>query len=1535
MTLGHTLSQAELDRLADEVLTLIEIEESRLLSWGFFRVQRNLRADLPDLIERLPPLGRALWDHAQTCAVTSDHLLDNLLERGLVFDSQGRHRSRFAEATRLLFLLRQRFSDEDWQDAPRLVSDLRLQLRRRRYPRRDVPAQQLLDTLVSLGVNPIERDCVVALLRGSDGTPINIARFQLDAAVRQLTALHAGGDHGVVIGAGTGAGKTKAFYIPALAHIAGLLGGDAWTKALAIYPRIELLKDQIAETFSEARKLDTTLRAHKLPSVAIGAYYGDTPRDARQLLDQSAQRRAGWDETVARDGWIFPAMPCPQCQSELVWQRRDVEAEAKENKIGSYGQYARLRCQGCRFEAGPDQIALTREQMIRRPPDVLFTTTETLNRRLSRSAERALFGVGGSRPPQLMLLDEIHTYHGMGGAQIAYLLRRWRHARRRVRGEGLVIVGLSATLTRAESFFARLTGLATGQVSYIAPGEADLVEEGIEYNLVLKGDPVSGTSLLSTSVQTTMLLGRILDTAPSPASTPISRGAHGHKIFAFTDTLDVINRWFHIEQDAETNQVLSRLRAAPRRASRDEKLRRNEAGQWWWVCEKIGHDLDAPLPLDLTSSQYRGVRPDARLVVATSTLEVGFNDPAVGAVVQHKAPRSMASFLQRKGRAGRVRRMRPWMIVVTSAYGRDRWTFQHAEALFSPALPPIELPLENIYVRKMQACYALMDWLADRLAQRGAKVDAWSLLSGVERSSWLQALRRAACAVFQEILAGGPALVDLRAHLDAALALHGEREPIETILWAEPRPLLLEVVPTLLRQLESSWQLVEGGDVEQWSDYLASSPMPEFVTPNLFSQLSLPELVLHIPEDTRDDGTRRDETMGLVQGMSEFTPGHVSKRFARRHLLREAHWLALPDDSSIVAGRVQLRDLALGREPTPLVASLDGEDVLIYRPTAYTLAIVPQTVLPTSSARLLWRSAFAPYSTGVGDVIGDEGNGCVLRLPDDSRWGAVITEIRALTQSAGAWVEVTRGAVGVRAETRYRRGTEQRRRLRFAEGDRPAGLGFHLYVDALRVQFAPLDAASLITSDRWPDLCQHLLPSYALHHLSIDPRVMAYELSDFEIGWLWQLEISMLVAVAVAQGLELHAAAGEVARGRRALIQRTMDVIFQSQGAEEDDEIERAGRLRERLSSLSADEGIAAALSESSAVLWSAPGEGLVRWLELCYASSLGAAMFDAVTRVIPDIDPDDLAMDVIDDTIWIAEQAPGGIGVIERITDALMRRPRDLELQLLDTVRHCDRALLAGQLSAVAALADVGDIDLAASFAMARSAVDVADQDQALDAIRSALERHGIPLTRDLAVALSSKFLRPSSGPDTDMLVAALNQRWREEQARLGCEIDIRVMAVAAQKIPQISRMVDAALSRVGGRGASDESQVFNLLQSLLWLDCRSSCPDCIDRSQPYQHLPTPSRALLRALVDIQTAPIMFREEGWQERTLAQLSERFVCQIVCDQQHLGELRASVTGMVVSPIEIGFQQHYPAIERVERSGRLWTVSLMIRELAQQ
>ena len=107
------------------------------------------------------------------------------------------------------------------------------------------------------------------------------------------------------------------------------------------------------------------------------------------------------------------------------------------------------------------------------------------------------------------------------------------------------------------------------------------------------------------------------------------------------------------------------------------------------------------------SSQDKGLDPGSEIVIATSSLEVGFDDPNVGAIIQHKSPRNFAGFLQRKGRAGRQSSMRPWTAIVLSDYGRDRMSFQSYEQLFDPEIEPASLPLDSLHVKRIQATYFL------------------------------------------------------------------------------------------------------------------------------------------------------------------------------------------------------------------------------------------------------------------------------------------------------------------------------------------------------------------------------------------------------------------------------------------------------------------------------------------------------------------------------------------------------------------------------------------------------------------------------------------------------------------------------------------------------------------------------------------------------------------------------------------------------------------------------------------------------------
>src|SRR6266700_1260999 len=95
-----------------------------------------------------------------------------------------------------------------------------------------------------------------------------------------------------------------------------------------------------------------------------------------------------------------------------------------------------------------------RQRIIANPPDILLTNYVMLELILTRATERRMLA---SKMLQFLVLDELHTYRGRQGADVALLVRRVRD--RLVAGE-LQCVGTSATLAGAGTYDERRTAVA-------------------------------------------------------------------------------------------------------------------------------------------------------------------------------------------------------------------------------------------------------------------------------------------------------------------------------------------------------------------------------------------------------------------------------------------------------------------------------------------------------------------------------------------------------------------------------------------------------------------------------------------------------------------------------------------------------------------------------------------------------------------------------------------------------------------------------------------------------------------------------------------------------------------------------------------------------------------------------------------------------------------------------------------------------------------------------------------------------------------
>jgi hypothetical protein len=1498
-----------------DVLDAIEQVEARLLVWGL--VDGRIGRD--ELVELIAPSLDAACAQGMERFYGADEVIAALAERGLLFETDDYpypgYRSRMAETVRLAFRLRQLFPQhrgvDGWQRARTLVADFRFTRRRRRYPRRALDPANVIQEMNLRLEDPAVGAMLQALLAGR-GERYRLAEFQSRATHRILEGLAARRPTGTLVSAGTGSGKTLAFYLPAMARVGALRmrqGQSAgWVKLLAIYPRTELLRDQFAEIYAEARRLDEILNARGAGKIRIGALFGETPQSGAWL---KRSERDSWRQTA--EGRVCDYMACPQpgCEGELLWRNEDLDQGREQ-----------LTCACCGNAIPADVLMLTRDRLRADPPDILFTTTEMLNQRLSDTASRHLFGLrpGATRPPEMVLLDEVHTYSGNHGAQVGYLLRRWRH----LVHAPITFVGLSATLQDGVRFFARLTGLAEHQVEEVAPRPGDMVAEGAEYLMALRGDPVSRASLLSTTIQGAMLMMRVMDRSRNEPS----HGLYGQKVFAFTDDIDVTNRLYFGIQDAEgrndrgdpdmvrhTDGPLAVLRRPIPSAGRER------AGQNWTMPESVGHRLDERKRIGRTSSQDPGVTRGVDLIVATASLEVGFNDPGVGGVIQHKAPREAAQFLQRKGRAGRPRGMRPWTMVVLSDYGRDRLAYQGYEQLFDPELRPRHLPFASRYIQRMQATYALIDFLAQELGPTLMDGSVWSILaqpvdmtkpysaSGRKRQEMLVGL-------LVRLLEDPQALTDLTDQLRQALQLSAQE--VQTLLWEYPRPILAAVIPTALRRLTSNWRV---GQQPATDFALRNNPLPEFVPSTLFSDLNLPEVQVVLPP-AWEGGKPAPESMGIGQGLRTFAPGRISRRFGvRSRWIR--HWVATDDggraQTQVEISRFYSADL-LGHWEIR-----DGEgthQIPVFRPFEVRPVRPSNEIGDTSNAFLIWRSQIVASEPGIP-----------LTVPESSPWQEMLDGLTCFRHAEHAPIQVRRFAVGSHADIRVQRGEGYRVRFEFVDQGQPAAIGYALSVDGLRIDVhMPEDLWRRVREN--PELERAIRTERFFDDASTAQALSAVD-NPFMRGWLTTVYFAALTQHALAHGVGLAEADAALAAGRGELaLPEVLESLFQSPSVDEEDpdsahEAGGGDRLRCDLEALLGRTDVSNGLRSLARCLWEPVDASWEPLLRRRFVSTLGAAALEAICDLCPEIDVSSLIVDTdagprargdiyegIDGSaeVWISETSPGGSGAMEDFLAQYTQDPRRFYSLLWAQLEPNEYAhtdfQLRRLLDAIAGTAP--DEVLRETVTAVRNAQSAAVTDQAMGKLRAGLADRGFVLYHAFITAVSTRVIRPGSTAASDAFLFRVAQDWVQEEQRLGVELDGRSIAYRWSREDQIDQVLTSAGIPLP-ESAERLAWRFNAIYGLLWRRGRETRRIGLETYNPFAELATAERLLVSAHLPRAQDPIAVDVAGWRETALARLAASGIATLSAPSAQRQMLADALQFFAVNPVESGYLSVYARV----------------------
>jgi hypothetical protein len=1503
-----------------EFLSLIERQESRLLSWGFYGSTFNADQAQEWLDAGSTELQLA-WGKFSEGGETVETLLERLALENLLFEipnRPGQYRSRFAEGIRLLASLRQLFPRRLWTVAPRLVSDVRIDLKARLYPKRDIPVEacwQNLKTLIDPARVNLLHDCLLRL-SASGSSQMDFAGFQERAFNHIYAAYGTSRQSGSIVSAGTGSGKTKAFYVPAFLRIADDICQDAsaFTKVIAIYPRTVLLADQLREALSEAAKMSPALRAKGLRGITFGALLGDTPNksDFDNVMAGSSKLWAEvrhWIKT--KDGFIVPFTKSPSNPKKgLLWRNEDRRVgRTVLHQDGSDGL----------VDVPDGVLRLTREELQTNPPDVLLVSSEMMNRELGNPAWSRTFGIGvKERAPRLVLLDEVHTYQGVTGAQTAWLLRRWRHWARNKRTH---YVGLSATLADAPAHLGRVCGIPVSSVAEFGPNPAEMVSEGIEYNVAVKGNP-AGASVLATTIQTGMLVTRLL--APPSGASAGENEIHGNafwgrKAFGFTDILDTLNRWLSDMKDAERNH-LPQLRApiAGMAAAEIDRLRAD--GQLWEISAKIGHNLSAALRISGCSSQRPGLNASSDLVIATSSLEVGFDDPEVGAIIHHKRPASMASFVQRKGRAGRRRGMRPWTVVVLSDYGADRFAFQNSEQLFSPEIRSLFLPSRNAYVLRQQAVYYLLEWLGFQLRN----FSPFDLRPGRTPAH----VRRSAAAFLRELISGGPASQRFRQDFERFLCDPSAGDhaltslDVDAVFWNEPKPLLYEVVPSLLRKLESNWAFAQPEKTHLREDAQFKRPLPTFIPGATFGQLDIAEATIHFPNTDKED-----ETMGVSQALIEFCPGRVSKRYSVRDG-ESGYWLQA--SSRLMKDDIEWAVASVFNSAI-LIDQISVEGPLnIYQPVVFEVVAHDPLTTERSNGFWQWNSRLQEF-----------GDSRPLPMRRSGTWGKSVSAAQIHLHRENSGVDVLRYAEEwsfdiqlsrQKGQTKSGVGTLQ---ARDDEETVREALGFRLKADGLlwTISAAFLKDLQNPTAEQLKGLRSH----YYLHCLRTS-EVLAAHIDRFSAEWLQKTSLAMLTATALRNQCGL-AHAQTLLRDRRVdALNRVLSQIIPV-SSDDDSSPTAPAKLRDKLLVLWSSTTVQAEVERLEQVLWETDvSPELLDWCKRRALSALAQSFQASALTSTDGVSEDDLSLDVVWDSetdarIYLVESASGGLGHVEALVKTIVETPEAFPEGVRQALHFCPREQMADSLFAfLKALNEEDEVGpLRNAVSKIRLATDFKSAEMASGELRQALSVSGLDQSRSFVVAILSRIVRPGSSSETDRIAYLVNALWRRRSERLGVDIDASVWAYVCSSSKPASRRFGNILQNLSGGVPIAPGQVYRLVQQLVVEGCRHSCPECLADVNRFNDAGLASRDLASHWLGIRPPQIVIgTANGWHNDLRTALRESGIAELVSDSAELIPAMQDLQQLLAEELEVDSVLVPATITAIRRRAASWVIQVQLK-----
>jgi len=540
----------------------------------------------------------------------------------------------------------------------------------------------------------------------------SIMEYQKDCWENILTS-----NEPLIICAPTGLGKTEAFLLPVIDRV---ITRDSL--GILIYPRRELIADQLSRILEICKNIQNTYGitfrvgiqfegiGNNISSTLLYNHYQrNRPFNRIQDINDLLKRYRGNVQNIPRNitrsrnkivsmqmvnecyDEVLINLPrlekCPVCGNGYiraeVWYNPASGTTSRGYQLrGGFNRVTDFKCTNSHCST-VYELSLSKEDHISKNVHLLITTIESL--------EILLMDPNFSRwfkdRLEFLVFDEIHVYHSIYGAHIANIVRRIKAMK-----EDTKLIGVSATIDDPHNFGQKFFNISN--IKVISPSSQDIRQLPHHEYYYFVRSRLNATPL-SVYIQIAMFLGHSL----------IPRGK---KMLVFFDSRDLVYRARNQLIDAENNE-LWRFRVEPSQITFNNSCQGPfpncylncpifASGECWYALPNVLNLQHMPINSALGNRDIEGVtamgreyNPNARIINTTSVLELGLDDPNVIFIGQYKAPHTVYSFLQRKGRGGRTPNDDIHVFMILGNDTSDLFYFKRAESIISQ---PYTLPLE-------------------------------------------------------------------------------------------------------------------------------------------------------------------------------------------------------------------------------------------------------------------------------------------------------------------------------------------------------------------------------------------------------------------------------------------------------------------------------------------------------------------------------------------------------------------------------------------------------------------------------------------------------------------------------------------------------------------------------------------------------------------------------------------------------------------------------------------------------------------------